>query len=562
MKKQQFYRKLFLICILGCAISTNIIHTDDDDFFDSFNLDSDIESVGPTRLYIDPATLGIDPENYTRWFNLLLATDIFDPTSAIKVKNLILTDFFLQSNRLVTRNINNYPFALHFDYSISEQDTFTTNVFLNKCTSKYLTSTGNSLESIVNFDNQGLEDVLATIDLLTGGILAEASSLDLFAPGRIEERKLGGLFQYMRRNENWFFRAQLPFMYIERNLQFTQEQKDAIYNSTLTQIIAHFSAGNSPSTETTEDVLASQHFIVDQIGFGNVHLGAMHNLIDTHNFTLKLGEYIEFPTEWAFKQGVKGTWFPQDNSNRFPLVMAAIDPTLPVSLTTPQQDMLAAFFLGSVDQMSANVLTTSLGNNKHTAIAIQTDFAWYPFEKIYFQGYGAMQYMLPCHEQRFFIKQAGNKYTNFVASVPVVPLPDPGPPTSQAIAVVDGFAQELQDRLYPYVYTTTVQPGIMFNLFASVEIPYHKWHFSAGANGWYQAQETLFNIDGPSTIVGLIDLTKARGFTAYQVKPFVKMDYHCDHNNLTIFSLYGDYTVANEATGNDFTINLQFIMKF
>lgn len=576
MKKNQFFKKISLICILGFSTTSYIPASDYFDDFADYDLGSNTESIGSkTRAVlppINPDDLNISPANYAAWFDLLAVTDLFDPTSPIKVKNALLNNFFLQSNRLVSRNINNYPFALHFDYTVSEKDTFNTNLFMNGCRQKYISSAGNTLESIVDFENQGIEDILATVDLLTGGVLAEASSMDLFAPGRIEERKMGALFQYMHRDENWFFRAQVPFMYIERNLQFTKAQKDAIYNSPLVQILANW-ANNNSGTPVSQQQLSEDFFVVDQIGFGNVHLGGMHNLIDSEKITLKLGGYLEFPTEWAFKQGIKGNWYSQDNSGRNPLIMAAINPTIPVTLNTAQLDMLTAFFLGSVNQMSANVLNTSLGNTKHTALAVQTDFAWYPFERAYFQGYFAGQYMLPAQEQRFFIKQAGTSYTNYLATIT-----DPFTATSsQMVAVVNGFAQELQDRLYPYAFTTQVQPGLMLNLFASVEIPVHKWHFSLGANGWYQAQETLFDVQGtqingpgalvknlnsPSEILALLDLDAARGFTAYQVKPFVQIDYHCDHQLLTTFSLYADYTVANESTGNDLTFNLTFSTKF
>lgn len=573
MKKNQFFRKISLICILGFSCSSQTF-TDDD--FDDF-ADYDLSGNTQTRIVlppINPGDLPINPANYANWFSLLSLTDLFIPSSPYKVKSLILNDFFLQSNRLISRNINNYPFALHFDYTVSEKDTFNTNLFMNGCRQKYISSTGNTLESIVDFNNQALEDILATVAELTGGVLAEASTLDLFAPGRIEERKMGGLFQYMHRNENGFFRAQVPFMYVERNLQFTKAQKDAIYNSPLVQNLAYW-ANNNSGIPVSEKQLAEDFFVVDQIGFGNVHLGGMHNIIDADRFELKLGGYLELPTEWVFKQGIKGNWYTQNNNGRNPLIMVAIDPFAVIGgtpLNTAQQDMLTAFFLGTVNSMCANVLATSLGNSKHTALAVQTDFAWYPFERAYFQGYFAGQYMLPAQEQRFFIKQAGTSYTNYLATV------DPLTATfSQKVAVVNGFAQELQDRLYPYAFTTQVQPGLMLNLFASVEIPVHKWHFSLGVNGWYQGRETLFDIQGTqingpgavfanlnssSEILALLDLDAARGFAAYQVKPFVQIDYHCDHHWLTTFSLYADYTVANESTGNDLTFNLTFSTKF
>ena len=574
MKKNQFFRKISLICILASSLNSQISASDDFDDFADYDLGNETQSIGQTRATlppINPADLNISTANYQAWFTLLSVTDLFDPTSSIKVKNVLLNNFFLQSNRLVSRNINNYPFALHYDYSVSEQDTFNTNLFMNTCTRKYISDTGNTLESIVDFENQGIEDILSTIDYLNpGSPISDSSNLELFAPGRIEERKMGGLFQYMRRNEIWFFRAQVPFMYIERNLQFTQAQKDAIYNSPLVQILANW-ANNNSGNPVPEKELAEEFFVVDQIGFGNVHLGGMHDLIDTHAFQLKLGGYIEFPTEWAFKQGIKGTWYEQNNSGRNPLIMGAL-PLDSATWNQAQQDMFTAFFLGCVNQMSANVLATSLGNSKHTAFAIQTDFAWYPFESAYFQGYFAGQYMLPAKEQRFFIKKAGNGFTQYLATI------DPATATvSQQVAVVQAFSQEMQDRLYPYVFTTEVQPGLMFNLFASVEIPVHAWHFSLGANGWYQAKETLFNIEGnqisapgslvpnlnsSSEILALLDLDAAQGFAAYQFKPFVQINYYCDYHQLTTLSLYADYTVANEATGNDLTINLSFSMKF
>lgn len=577
MKKNQFFKKISLICLLTSSLHSQISANDYFDDFADYDLGDNTQSIGQTRVNlqpINPAELPIDPANYGTWFALISQTDLFVPTSTFKVKNALLNNFFLQSNRLVSRNINNYPFALHYDWNVSDQNIFTTNLFANGCRQKYLSSNGNTLESLVDFENQGLEDILATVAELTGGILAEASTLDLFAPGRIEERKMGALFQYMRRNENWFFRAQVPFMYVERNLQFNQAQKDAIYNSPLVQILAAW-ANNNSGNLVPQKQLAEDFFVVDQIGFGNIHLGGMHDLINTHDFQLKLGGYIELPTEWTFKKAIKGNWYAQDNSGRNPLIMIAIDPNSVIAgtpLNQAQLDMLTAFFLGAVNEMSANVLATSLGNSKHTALAIQTDFAWYPFEKAYFQGYFAGQYMLPAQEQRFFIKKAGTSYTDLIASVN--PL---APTNTQVVEVVNGFAQQLQDRLYPYAFTTEVQPGLMFNLFASVEIPHKSWHFSLGANGWYQAQETLFNIQGtgitspgslvpnlnsPSEILALLDLDAARCYAAYQLKPFVKIDYHCDHELLTTFSLYADYTVANEATGNDLTFNLGFSTKF
>ena len=152
MKKNLFFKKISLICILGFSTTSYIPASDYFDDFADYDLGSNTESIGSkTRAVlppINPDDLNISPANYAAWFDLLAVTDLFDPTSPIKVKNALLNNFFLQSNRLVSRNINNYPFALHFDYTVSEEDTFNTNLFMNGCRQKYISSAGNTLESI------------------------------------------------------------------------------------------------------------------------------------------------------------------------------------------------------------------------------------------------------------------------------------------------------------------------------------------------------------------------------------------------------------------------------
>src|SRR5690606_26145403 len=83
---------------------------------------------------------------------------------------------------------------------------------------------------------------------------------DLFKNMRMEERRVGALFDYYRHFSHWRMRLLFPFYYLERNFSLTQKELDAIEKEF------------GETTKEEQEKFRRDHAISDKLGFGDTRL--------------------------------------------------------------------------------------------------------------------------------------------------------------------------------------------------------------------------------------------------------------------------------------------------
>ena len=421
-------------------------------------------------------------------------------------------------------------------------------LFFNAWSHKNFTHDSTTLDSYFLLGNPERAAELQFIDnLLDGDTVGKLSkALALFDPATAQENRIGGVLESHVAHNKVSLIVQLPVLYAERNLYLTPAQKAAISLSSL--------GGMLTTNGVDENDFVYDHIVMDQFGLGDLKFKAMYKMHSTDIFNLDLGGFIILPTATAFKQGIIGTWFDQNNERGY-LDLTTIDP---LDITAQNQEDIANFFLSAVDKLSSNILNCPLGNNGHVVLAPSMNFDWYFAQKWRFSNDFSVQIPLPANEQRFY--QKIQSQDEFIASYNAAYTA--GADNADIFAAfVNG---QLQDLFFPYVFSTMVYPGTVFNSTNQIGYQFDLCDLYFGSNFWYQGAESLQSFNNAQNNQNFTyDYAGAAAASAAQEKLFMKLNYNCDTTNYSwSLSAYGDITIWNSGIGNDFTLGLGVDCKF
>jgi hypothetical protein len=533
--------------LVAYDFNSNDITQSDDDDDDDFAIDTDLNNISlensgnfeTSRSFRTPAT---NADQIYLFFSFIAD----NPTAQNALLNIPI---YQQTSPIRNRPILEYPFALTYGFDMRDNNSISLMFYLNSCSQKNFTKKSTTLDSYFLLGNPVRVAELQFIDNLTGEdkVAKLAKSLALFDPATVQENRIGGLLESHIVHNNLFLSIQLPILYAERNLYLTPSQKAAISISSL--------GGMLTTDGVDENDFIYQHIVMDQFGIGDLKFKAMYELHRSSNFDIDLGGFVILPTATPLKQGMIGTWFDQNNERAY-LDLATID--LSVPLTTQNQDDVANFFLAAIDKLSSNILNCPLGNNGHVVIAPSMNFDWYFSQNWQLSNDFSLQVPLPATEQRFYQKtQSQAEFLNDYNAAFTQGDTD-------ALAFVNYINTQLQDLFFPYVFSTTVFPGIVFNSTNQIAYNFNACDFYLGSNFWYQSAEHLKAFANTQNNQNFsYDYAGAAAASAAQEKLFAKVNYNLDSTNYSwSLSAYGDITVWNSGIGNDFTLGLCVDCKF
>ena len=461
------------------------------------------------------------------------------------VEELLNQELYLKTSPIRTRNIFDSPMKLHHKLLKEKQKPLSATFFYNATNQKNYTQDSTTINSYVDIENMDRVDIL---EQLLGDSFDIGESLKNISPAKVQEKRMGILFQSHHDYNNWSIDFELPLYYTERNLFFTEKEKSALYDSPL---LATFSRASADD----EWKLAQEHFISDQFGFGDLKIKLLHTKMlfpikTKENISFSLGGFLIIPSSFAIKKGLIGTYFEQNNDK----------PSIDIgnlelhSLTNKNKEELATFFMGAIDKLSSNILHTPLGNKRHITAAINGNLDWKLASPWSMNIDYALEVPFPANEQRFYRRlESSDTFTTEFNAVK----------EDDALLVV--FAnKKLQDMFYPDVYKTTVFPGIILNSTTTFSFKTeNNWNLNTGYNFWYQGEEHLSNIQTTSELKTNLDIDNATAESASQVKLFARMHRMFEGPQyLWSLSAYADMTVWNSGIGNDITVGLSVDYKF
>jgi hypothetical protein len=515
----------------------------DDD--DDFSIDTDLNNISLANTEhltrSKPITRAGSAEFIYNFFGLIAD----NPTAQNAILNLPI---YQQTSPIRNRPILEYPFTLPYAFDMRDENDISVMLFLNPWSHKNFTKDSTTLDSYFLLGNPARANELQFIDNITGEDTAAkiSKSLVLFDPATAQENRIGGVIEAHVVHNRVTLNMQLPVLYTERNLYLTPSQKAAISLSSLGGMLA--------TDGVDEDDFIYNNIVMDQFGLGDLKFKAMYTMHATEIFDLDLGGFVILPTATALKQGIIGTWFDQNNDRAY-FDLTSVNP---LDITTQNQKDFINFFLAAVDKLSSNILNCPLGNNGHVVIAPSINFDWNFAHRWKFSNDFSVQIPLPANEQRFYQKTQSED--QFLASYNAAY--DAGAENPDVFAAfVNG---QLQDLFFPYVFSTMVYPGTVFNSTNQIAYQFDICDLFFGSNFWYQSAESLepFNNAQNNQNFTYDDATAAAA-SAAQEKLFMKLNYNCETTNyFWSLSFYGDITIWNSGIGKDFTLGLGFDCKF
>jgi hypothetical protein len=506
------------------------------DFEDDFSFgDSDLDNLCLQNIQT-PITRGTSEENAAAW-TIAIAALITDPN------NVFNQSFYKKTSPIRIRPILEYPVALTYGYDLEDNSSMSCNLYLNVTQEKVFTDDSTRLDSYINIDSS---------NFIEGAF--EGETIDLFAPIKVYEARIGGLIQGYVHHNKWNITMQLPLAYTARKLSLTDEEQTAVEESALGDMFEDASNGDI-------ETFKSQHFGVDQFGFGDFKIKTTYQIYNSDRFNADFGGFVIFPTAVATKQGINGTWFEQENNKGY-LNLLTIDPQdiLNNTLTTQNKDDIKTFLLDVFDTLNSNILYSPLGNNGHVVFALSynSEFAfsnqWTWFNDM------SLQIPLLGQEQRYFKRMQTEEsflteYTELFDSDDY----------TEFILFIN---QKIQDAFFPTIITTKVFPGLVFNSTNQIMYQHHDWDFTLGSNFWVQGEESIQNHNLSATGEQInsgyyYDIESATAARAWQEKLLGKINYHFESStNSWAVGLYSDISILNSGIGNDFTIGLTLDGKF
>ena len=366
---------------LICILSHCIINTQDDLFIEDTHVDNFLHSTWLDQVQFQTTRSKATPED--------IASLLID----IGALSLLQANIYRKTN----------PIHIPIKYSPASWITNIT-LFYNHTNRNFFTRTSDAISSYLGVCDPKLLEFLSN-DVLEEVIRNELPNFNLdpldvmplFKNMTIQERRIGIMFHGMKRfPNNARFRFMFPVLYVENNFWLTEDEQRAVE--------ARF--GKDPN----KDAFADEFLISDKVGVGDLRLSYDTPIIDKSFFHLRAGVYATIPVSFAFKRGLKGSYFKKREQQK-PFDFVALFCN---AQGTPAEKQAATqegidFFTNAIKHLSANVIERPLGNNGHLGLGAYIRYKSYArtfikrrwAENVTFNSHIAFEILTPAQHRRF-----------------------------------------------------------------------------------------------------------------------------------------------------------------
>ena len=479
------------------------------------------------------------------------AADFFQ---ASKVSEILDNALYKKTHPVQFRNILQEPAfssSTKSHYHINKQyqhGKWSFNFFFNRDSLKSYTSSEDDNEpaKLSSYIDLSSDTILAAWEKLKNngiitGIIINFPEFDipdlfgLFAPMRLQEHRIGVLAHYHTKWNNLFIDVKLPFLWAERNFNFTEEEKEKIYNN---KFLSYFG-------EVDEWAFAQQYLISDQLGIGTLEATISMNLIKAKRSQLNAGITLFIPTEYAFKKGLLGT-YRELQTNRPELNFADMLSSAGNTAVEGWRDKVSDYFEAAFTQFTANLLQTPLGFDKHPGLALNLSPIWEINDKWTLKSDYSITLLMAIKQKRLMTDKIhyNREITDLFNAAP------------DSISKIKIIETAITDRLFPYLSESIVLPGPIFHSTSCLQHTRKNNTYMIGYDSWLQLREQILSHSLDREVQ--FNIAEAEKPYAMQVKVFGKINkiIQAKKRDWTL-SLYADYSLFNEALGRDFLINFE-----
>lgn len=448
------------------------------------------------------------------------------------------------------KNIIQSPAFLNWTKPNKSPKTWSFNTFLTRDYSRNYTDNSNSsnpkhITSYIDLDSKTLLEVFENIkndptvalQISNFGDFSVPDVFKIFKPMKLQEHKIGVIGHYHTTWGDINVDVQLPFLWAERNFYFNDEEKEAIYNNELMQMLG----------EVDEWAFAQEYLISDQLGFGTLKVTFTKNLIDRNFSKSDAGITLYFPTEVAIKKSLLGTYRNLDPNRpklNFEDLLASVSGT--TSGLNNWEEKIAQYFGDAFLRFTTNILHSPLGFDNHPGIAFHISSEYYLSDQFTLKAYSSLELLAPMKKDKLIMDKvlSDNEVSTIYADA------------VDATARVNIIEIAITDRLFPELAVATIFPGPMFS--GGINLQYEKGNKSYifGYLSSIQLKEKILSHSLSQDVIW--DIEAAEKPFAGQIKLFGRFNKKVQYKNHDLnFSLYLDYNVTSESLGNDFLINFE-----
>lgn len=459
---------ILLLCLLSFLAPTHLFADDDDmfqwetSFEDSFVGDADPASLKQCML---------TPQD--------VLTVLTSPGDGILIQNFLEQDFYLRTNPVTVRPLHDLPILHPLRLNLCTSDNRASlTLFFNQMRKAFVSPCSPYIYTYLNITNPDLMTEFQRLAQQFNVNFPVGAVFSLFNFIKLEERRLGGWFTFQDHMDCFEWRIQFPIYYIEHNFYLSQQEQDAIAGSPFFQAIQESFGGPGGVTEV-EDFF-KQHLVNDMLGFGDLYVQVLFDVITTDTLDAQIGFDLTFPSAIIFKRGLIGRGFP--NCPAQPMLdFYQLACLLQTNLPAAQAELLN-FGIGALDRLTNTAAHTRLGE-EHFGLGFLGETFWTIDYAVALHNELRIRYLFSSVESRFFtnIKNPAD-FTG-----PGVNYADP----NNTLRNLTFLAQQAVLFLYPPVALARVYPGSIIEFSTALEYEDGCMRLHAGYDIWYQAKEQL-----------------------------------------------------------------------
>jgi hypothetical protein len=412
-------------------------------------------------------------------------------------------------------------------------------------------------EDADNFDDGTEEDLtLTNIDI--------PDLLNLFTNIKVQERRLGVMFQYTKDLESGLHLSlHAPLLYQEYNYSLTNEEISAIENSDFFK--------NLPQGDYWD--FATKHLLSDKLGIGDIRISLEQTIKETDAYRLNVGIDLSVPSNFAIKKGVVGAHFdkkkktPTFNINDDFIELNKLHTQTPGDTSSKDQLLknAEALALGFLDRLGSVLLEHPLGNYRHAGFGPFTRSTMIFSPTVELTSKLRVNLLIPAKERRFIktkidpqeLDNLHNKYLDADGATD----PEVGDDASRT-ADINRYEAIFLTKFFPESYDVTVMPGLEISSSSQLTYERPKWTISIGGEMWYHTKESFLKVHTDSTTLSKLEIKTAKKEYAYQSKTWVGIDKKKKENSNWQYGIRGSVSGINDGIGDDFTLTFHCIREF
>lgn len=463
------------------------------------------------------------------------------------LNRILKCDLYCWTYPLPTRNIITYPSILNFTprqsqagFSFFYQQT--TNMF------PWCSNIGGYINL---FDLSLMREI--DLEIARERNIDIPKTISLFKNARVEQRRVGFLFDLWKKYKRFNFGLELPFYAVERNYNLPEEDILEIKSSDV------FESSDNPEAE---EKAIHQYVLETRIGLGDLRLSLGFDAINTDCCRIVLGTKLTFPTSTTFASGFIGSDFMKKVQRCYLNLETLIE-----NFTSDNQqlkDQAAAdatcFGIKGVNQLGALLLATQLGENKRFQIAGYIEPTIRIDDQVTVFGSFRANWMEPKYVSRFILENvACSLFDDSNFDINLFPEDQKEQLSEQALLFLNN---RLQNWIFPCCYRVKLRAQEEYQFIVAALINFTgNWKVTLGYDFWYKKGESACIVQQNGSIINQNRIKLDRALQPYtsQNKIFLKFEYAKfkeSHNFL--FSFGADLPLVSTNIGDDYTGFLKF----